>query len=474
LTVDAYPAGEAAKIPGPIVARLACTSLSDGWIWLPGPRVRQSHNHGLGDLANVVLVDPYPGDGAIITWNAAAEVWKSVNGLPTSSLGDISGLSVLGNGTNSTGPVLELTAGTDGFVLRRSGTTLAFGQVATGGITNLAVTTAKIDDLGVTTGKIDNLAVTTGKLAANAVTTAKMDSPIAAAGPIGGTTTIPVITYDASGRLTTVTTATVTLAALGASAAATMSLPVSVANGGLGKTSIAADRMLYSSSANTYAESAITAQGRGLLDDADAAANRVTIGINFSAADKYHYSTGVNTIAEGSISSFARGLLDDADAATMRTTLGVASGTVVAFTAGTTNTAIGTSMTTHVFDTEEIDTDTAFDTSTGIFTCPEDGTYAVGYSMWFDLTLAGGAGSFTVISRLLASAAVFPGGVANLDLQSVENLLVNESSYVPHARSVLVELTAGDTLKVQLQRGGSLTPSLNAASAHFHAHRIGD
>jgi hypothetical protein len=44
-----------------------------------------------------------------------------------------------------------------------------------------------------------------------------------------------------------------------------------------------------------------------------------------SAADKYLYTTGVDVWAEGAITSFGRSLLDDADAATARTTLGAQS-----------------------------------------------------------------------------------------------------------------------------------------------------
>jgi len=41
-------------------------------------------------------------------------------------------------------------------------------------------------------------------------------SVITAAGPIGGAATVPVLTYDAKGRLTTVTTASITPASIGA------------------------------------------------------------------------------------------------------------------------------------------------------------------------------------------------------------------------------------------------------------------
>lgn len=78
-----------------------------------------------------------------------------------------------------------------------------------------------------------------------------------------------------------------------------------------------------------------------VLDDADAAAARTTLGAQASdatltafaavtfAADTYLYATAADTFATGTVTSFARTLLDDADAATARTTLGLAIGTSV-------------------------------------------------------------------------------------------------------------------------------------------------
>ena len=87
----------------------------------------------------------------------------------------------------------------------------------------------------------------------------------------------------------------------------------------------------------------LTSAGRALLDDADASAQRTTLGVAIgsdvqaydaglqsisgltTSADKMIYATGSDTYAVTSLSSFARTLLDDADAATMRATLGAAS-----------------------------------------------------------------------------------------------------------------------------------------------------
>ena len=72
------------------------------------------------------------------------------NGISNSLIRQSAALSVMGNSTNATANVDDITAGTDGFVLRRSGTTLDFGTIATAGITNSAVTYSKIQNVTAT------------------------------------------------------------------------------------------------------------------------------------------------------------------------------------------------------------------------------------------------------------------------------------------------------------------------------------
>jgi hypothetical protein len=74
-------------------------------------------------------------------------------------------LSVKGITGNATGDVADIAAGTDGYVLRRSGTTLAFGQVVAAGIADNAITSSKIE--------AD--AVINSKIAAGAVGTVEID-----------------------------------------------------------------------------------------------------------------------------------------------------------------------------------------------------------------------------------------------------------------------------------------------------------
>lgn len=106
----------------------------------------------------------------------------------------------------------------------------------------------------------------------------------------------------------------------------------------------AADEMLYTTGADAYAATPLTAYARTLLDDANAAAARTTLGLAIgvnvqawnanlqsisalgTAADKMIYTTGVNTWAESDLSAYSRTLLDNADLAAWQTQLGIPGG----------------------------------------------------------------------------------------------------------------------------------------------------
>ncbi|TCR65433.1 hypothetical protein [Bosea sp. BK604] len=75
------------------------------------------------------------------------------NAVANANLRDSAGLSVIGRSANSPGDPADIAAGTDGFVLRRSGTTLGFGTTDTAGITNDAVTNAKLANVATQTIK---------------------------------------------------------------------------------------------------------------------------------------------------------------------------------------------------------------------------------------------------------------------------------------------------------------------------------
>ena len=103
----------------------------------------------------------------------------------------------------------------------------------------------------------------------------------------------------------------------------------------------AADKGIQFTGSGSAATYDLTAAGKALLDDADASAQRTTMGVAIgsdvqaydaglasiagltTAADKVIYTTGSDTYAVTSFTAFGRSLVDDADAAAARTTLGL-------------------------------------------------------------------------------------------------------------------------------------------------------
>ena len=82
-----------------------------------------------------------------ITVSASGATWTIDNNVVSDAkLRQGTALTVIGRSANSTGNVADIAAANDGEVLRRSGTALGFGTVATAGIANSAVTLAKMEN----------------------------------------------------------------------------------------------------------------------------------------------------------------------------------------------------------------------------------------------------------------------------------------------------------------------------------------
>ena len=86
--------------------------------------------------------------------------------------------------------------------------------------------------------------------------------------------------------------------------------------------------------------SAVSTFGGTLIDDADAAAARTTLGLGTAAvaatgdfATAAQGTTADNALAASAVSTFGGTLIDDADAAAARTTLGLGSAATTASTA---------------------------------------------------------------------------------------------------------------------------------------------
>jgi|688.fasta_scaffold06877_5 hypothetical protein len=107
--------------------------------------------------------------------------------------------------------------------------------------------------------------------------------------------------------------------------------------------SVGADDLLYFTSSSAVAATTLSSFGRSLIDDADAASARTTLGLVVgsdvmgydpelaalaglvSDTDKMPYFTGSGTAAVADFTSFGRSLVDDNDAEDARSTLGLES-----------------------------------------------------------------------------------------------------------------------------------------------------
>jgi hypothetical protein len=131
------------------------------------------------------------------------------------------------------------------------------------------------------TAAIADLAVTTGKLAANAVTTAKIDAAGLAAAALATDSVVTAKIQDLAVTTGKLAALSVTTAKIAASAVGTTEIAADAVTYAKIQDVSATDKLLGRSTAGAgdVEEITCTAAGRALLDDADATAQRATLGL---------------------------------------------------------------------------------------------------------------------------------------------------------------------------------------------------
>jgi hypothetical protein len=162
LTASAFPAltGDVTTSAGALATTIAANAVT----YAKFQQVAASSLVGnpTGSLANaqgITLAADHAFSGTTLQLGAfTGDITKSAGSLATSigankvldtMIRQSSGLSIIGRSANTTGNVADI-AGTDGQVLRVSGTTLGFGTIATAGIATNAVTYAVMQDVSAT------------------------------------------------------------------------------------------------------------------------------------------------------------------------------------------------------------------------------------------------------------------------------------------------------------------------------------
>lgn len=161
--------GQAKKLPAATALQLNAPTAGSATVNLPHGTAPTSPANGdcwtttagLHCRIDGVTVGPYAIAGGVPTITLSGDVAGSGTTAITTAIGankvlntmlrQGGALSVIGRSANSTGDVADIAAGSDGHVLRRAGTALGFGTVATAGIADGAVTPAKLANVATAT-----------------------------------------------------------------------------------------------------------------------------------------------------------------------------------------------------------------------------------------------------------------------------------------------------------------------------------
>jgi hypothetical protein len=137
---------------------------------------------------------------------------------------------------------------------------------------------------------------------------------------------------------------------------------------------------------------------------------------------------------------------------------------------GSTQTISNNTNTTVIFDNEVIDTDSGYDTSTGIFTVPTAGKYFICGAP--TLTAAGAATIFRTFITKNGTSTV----VARGDIRPGDNGVGGFGENTPPCSAIL-DLSASDTLRVMVRfEGGNgnerISNSSSGAASQFFGYKL--
>ena len=136
---------------------------------------RSDHKHAIAnDAITNAMIDENAVQALQINADAVTTIKILAKNVTHEKIEDSAALSVIGRSANSPGVVADIAAGADHYVLRRSGTSIGFGEINTDGIADNAITIGKMATDSVGTDEIAEGAVGISELATGAVTTIKI------------------------------------------------------------------------------------------------------------------------------------------------------------------------------------------------------------------------------------------------------------------------------------------------------------